>query len=44
MVENGGHGSYTAEVVRDIMAEYFGMNVQETNEDMSASIEIESFR
>ncbi|MBQ7411095.1 MAG: hypothetical protein IJW20_06925 [Clostridia bacterium] len=44
MVEKGGHGYYTAEVVRDIMTEYFGMNVQETNEDMSASIEIESFR
>ncbi|MBP5705465.1 MAG: hypothetical protein J6X12_12355, partial [Paludibacteraceae bacterium] len=23
MVENGGHGNYTAEAVRDIMAEYF---------------------
>lgn len=44
MVEKGGHGYYTAEVVRDIMNEYFGMNIQETNEDMSASIEIESFR
>ena len=44
MVEKGGHGYYTGEVVRDIMTEYFGMNVQETNEDMSASIEIESFR
>lgn len=44
MVEKGGHGYYTAEVVRDIMTEYFGMNIQETNEDMSASIEIESFR
>ena len=29
MVENGGHGNYTAEVVRDIMAEYFGMNIQQ---------------
>lgn len=36
MVENGGHGNYTAEVVRDIMAEYFGMNVQNVEEDMSA--------
>ena len=44
MVEKGGHGYYTAEVVRDIMTEYFGMNVQEIKEDMSASIEIESFR
>lgn len=44
MVEKGGHGYYTAEVVRDIMTEYFGMNIQEVLEDMSASIEIESFR
>ena len=36
MVENGGHGNYTAEVVRDIMAEYFGMNTQDVSEDMSA--------
>lgn len=44
MVEKGGHGYYTAEVVRDIMTEYFGMNVEEIKEDMSASIETESFR
>ena len=36
MVENGGHGNYTAEVVRDIMGEYFGMNAQQVQEDMSA--------
>ena len=36
MVENGGHGNYTAEVVRDIMEEYFGMNIQTVEEDMSA--------
>lgn len=36
MVENGGHGNYTAEVVRDIMAEYFGMNTQDVVEDLSA--------
>ena len=36
MVENGGHGNYTAEVVRDIMTEYFGMNTQDVQEDMSA--------
>ena len=36
MVENGGHGNYTAEVVRDVMEEYFGMNTQEVQEDMSA--------
>ena len=38
MVENGGHGNYTAEVVRDIMAEYFGMNTQDVQEDLSAKI------
>ncbi len=26
VVEHGGHGSYTAEVVRSIFAEYFGVN------------------
>ena len=36
MVENGGHGNYTAEVVRDIMEEYFGMNTQNVEENMSA--------
>ena len=36
MVENGGHGYYTAEAVRDIMAEYFGMNTQDIAEDMTA--------
>lgn len=41
MVENGGHGNYTAEVVRDIMAEYFGMNTQSVEEDMSAKPYIE---
>lgn len=44
MVEKGGHGYYTGEVVRDIMTEYFGTNIQEVFEDMSASIETESFR
>ena len=42
MVENGGHGNYTAEVVRDIMAEYFGMNLQQVQEDVSASPYTES--
>ena len=44
IVENGGHGYYTAEVVREIIAEYFGMNVQEITEDMSAETETEYFR
>lgn len=43
MVENGGHGNYTAEVVRDIMAEYFGMNTQNVEEDMSAKPYIQMF-
>jgi len=44
MVENGGHGNYTAEVVRDIMAEYFGMNTESVEEDMSATPYIEIMR
>lgn len=36
MVDNGGHGNYTAEAVRDIMAEYFGMNTQNVEEDITA--------
>lgn len=44
MVENGGHGNYTAEVVRDIMTEYFGMNTQNVEEDMSATPYIEIMR
>ena len=44
MVENGGHGWYTAEVVREIVAEYFGMNVQNITEDMSAEYEVEMIR
>ncbi len=44
MVENGGHGNYTAEAVRDIMAEYFGMNTQNVVEDMRAISYAESIR
>lgn len=44
MVENGGHGNYTAEAVRNIMAEYFGMNTQNVVEDMRAVSYTESFR
>ena len=44
MVENGGHGNYTAEAVRNIMAEYFGMNTQNVNEDMGAISYTESMR
>ena len=44
MVENGKHGFYTAEVVKEIILEYFGMNVQSVVEDMSALYETETFR
>lgn len=43
MVENGKHGFYTAEVVKQVIYEYFGMNMVEIHEDMSAEKEIESF-
>ncbi|MGE5473384.1 MAG: penicillin-binding protein 2 [Ignavibacteriales bacterium] len=33
IIENGGHGSYTAPVARDIFAEYFGLNKQQTPVD-----------
>ena len=38
------NGYYVAEVVRDIISEYFGMNVQEVNEDVSATSEMEVIR
>ena len=44
VVENGGHGNYTAEVARDIMAEYFGMNTQNVEENMNATPYIEIMR
>lgn len=44
LVENGGHGYYTAEVVRDIIGEYFGMNTEEIKEDVSAKGETEAYR
>ena len=44
MVENGGHGNYTAEAVRNIMAEYFGMNTQNVTESMQAESYTESIR
>lgn len=36
IVENGGHGFYTAEVAREIIAEYFGMNIN-SNEIQEAN-------
>ena len=44
LVENGGHGGYTAEVARDIFAEYFGMNSSDVTEDMTAKTTVESVR
>lgn len=44
MVENGGHGNYTAEAVRNVMAEYFGMNTQNVTENMQAIPYTESIR
>lgn len=36
MIENGSHGSYSAEVVKQIMAEYFGMNTNNVSESTNA--------
>lgn len=44
MIENGGHGSYSAQVVKDILAEYFGMNANGIEEDMTAIPYTESIR
>ena len=43
MVENGWHGNYTAEVVKKVIAEYYGMNINsdEIQEDNSAENYIE---
>lgn len=37
LVENGGHGGYTAEAARDVMAQYFGMNANQVTEDVTAT-------
>ncbi len=37
LVENGGHGGYTAEAARDVMAQYFGMNAEQVTEDVTAT-------
>ena len=46
MVENGEHGYYTAEVAREIIAQYFGMNIQsdEIQEDNSADNYLETIQ
>ncbi len=44
LVENGGHGYYTSEVARDIIGEYFGMNMNGIREDMTATGYVEELR
>lgn len=44
MVEKGSHGSYTAEMVRDVLAEYFGINSQNVKENINALPYIEQER
>lgn len=41
LVENGGSGGYTAEAARDVMAEYFGMNANQVNENVLAKPYVE---
>lgn len=45
MIENGGHGNYAAEVARDVLTQYFGMNEPtEINESMTAIPFVEQVR
>lgn len=44
LVEKGGTGGYTAEVAKEIMAEYFGMNSKAITEDTKAQSSTESVR
>ena len=45
MIENGGHGNYAAEVARDILTQYFGMNEStEVNESILATPFVEQIR
>ena len=44
MAENGGHGYYTADAVKQIMREYFGMNLQNVTEDVTATPYTEEIR
>lgn len=34
VIEHGGHGGYTAPVVKEVMAEYFGYNNDNIDEDL----------
>lgn len=45
MIENGGHGNYAAEVARDILTQYFGMNeTTSVNESVLATPYVEQIR
>jgi len=45
MIENGGHGNYAAEVSRDILTQYFGMNqTTDVNESTQATPFVEQMR
>ena len=45
MIENGGHGNYAAEVSRDILTQYFGMNqTTDVNESTQAIPLVEQMR
>lgn len=45
MIENGGHGNYAAEVARDVLTQYFGMNSStDVNESVLAIPYVEQLR
>ena len=45
MIENGGHGNYAAEVARDVLTQYFGMNEDaDVNESTLAIPYVEQIR
>lgn len=44
LVENGGHGYYTAEAVKEIMEQYFGMNIEQVQENVTSIPYTESYR
>lgn len=45
MIENGGHGNYAAEVARDVLTQYFGMNeASSVDESILATPYVEQIR
>lgn len=38
MIENGGHGNYAAEVARDVLTQYFGMNESTSVDESTLAI------